>query len=293
MSEHTARGGDLLINISDGGMGIPEEHLRQLNRQLAHPSLADVAVVKQMGLFAVAHLALRHGIKVALEPRPGGGTTAVVRLPAALISKGARPGGWPGHAGEFLRAGAGGEVAATDPRRVAPRFTAGPQFAAGTDIARSDAVALPLGAPLPSWAPSASFAGTGPEPAGAEPGGALPIFESLESDYFHTHRHGLLRPGEPPTGEPSPGEPSASEPPASEPPVRQPPAGDLTSAGLPQRIPQDTLVPDAAVGPARPAPPAESAQIALGRLASFQRGSRRARGVAQMERNPQQPARDD
>ena len=119
MSERTARGGDLLINISDGGMGIPDEQLGQLNRQLAQPSLAAVAVVRQMGLFTVAHLAARHGIKVTLEPRPGGGTTAVVRLPVALISKGAKAGGWPGHTGEFLRAGARRGVAAADPRRAA------------------------------------------------------------------------------------------------------------------------------------------------------------------------------
>ena len=313
VSERAVRGGDLLINISDGGTGIPEEHLRELNGQLARPSPADVAVVKQMGLFAVAHLAARHAIKVALEPRPGGGTTAEVRLPVALVSPGARPGarpgGWPGHTGEFLRTGAGvGAVAAgADPRRSAPRFTAGPEFAPGPEIAGPDAVPLTLGAPLPSWTPSASFAGTGPEPAGAgaaaagaaaagpaaagsagtkavgtgpaavEPGGALPIFES---DYLHAHSHGLLRPSEPP----------ASQPQAT---AGSPLAGDLNSAGLPQRIPQATLVPGAAGDwGARPAAAAESAQFALGRLASFQRGSRRARGMAQMERDPQQPARD-
>jgi anti-sigma regulatory factor (Ser/Thr protein kinase) len=316
MSEHTARGGDLLINISDGGMGVPEEQLRQLNRQLARPSLADAAVVGQMGLFAVAHLALRHGIKVTLEPRPGGGTTAVVRLPLALISKGAKPGGWPGHAGEFLRAGARGGVAAADPRRAAPRFTAGPQFAAGPQIASPDAGALTLGAPLPSWAPSASFAGTvpesagawpagaglaGTEPAGTEPGAALPIFESLESDYFHAHSHGLLRPGEPQASQPTlTGQPDAAS--ASPAPATtgrpaatadSPAFGDRPSARLPQRIPQAALVRSAAADPGtRPATTTESAQIALGLLASFQRGSRRARGAVPMERDPQQPARD-
>ena len=295
VSERTVRGGGWLINISDGGTGISEEHLRELNRQLSRPSLADGAVVKQMGLFAVAHLAARHGIKVALEPRPGGGTMAEVRLPVALVSPGARPGGWPGRTGEFRRAGAGGEAVAAgaDPRRSAPRFTAGPQFAAGPEIARPDAVPLTLGAPLPSWA--SSFAGTGPEPAAAEPGAALPIFESLESDYLHTHSHSLHRPSEPPASEP----PAASASPASAisgwpaATAGAPAVDDLTSAGLPQRIPQATLVPGAAGDRGtRAAAAADSAQIALGRLASFQRGSRRARGVVPMERDPQQPARD-
>ncbi len=160
----------MLINISDGGMGIPEEQLRLLNRQLARPSLADATVVRQMGLFAVAHLAVRHGIKVTLEPRPGGGTTAVVRLPAALISKGAKPGGWPGHAGEFLRAKAGGRAVAgagaADPRRSAPRSAAGPEFSAGPEFA----------AEAPEFSAGSEFSAgpefsTGPEfAAGPEPG---------------------------------------------------------------------------------------------------------------------------
>ena len=298
MSERTARGGDLLISISDGGMGIPEEQLTQLNRQLAHPSLTDAAVVRQMGLFTVAHLAVRHGIKVTLEPRPGGGTTAAVRLPVGLISKGAKPGGWPGHAGEFLRAGGRGTVAAADPRRAAPRFTAGPQLTAGPQftagpqvtagpqIAGADAVALTLGAPLPTEAPSASFAGTVPESAGAgpaaagpagtgpagtgpagtgpagtgpagtgpaatgsagpEPGGVLPIFESLESDYVHAHSHGLLWTGEPPAGEPPAGEPPAGEPSGSEHAASEHAASEH-AAGEPQASqPTPTGMPDAA-----------------------------------------------
>src|ERR1035438_5316886 len=108
VSGYAAPGGGALMNITDGGTGMPQEQLRQLNWQLAHPPRVDVAVTRHMGLYAVAHLAARHGIKVALGLRPGGGTTAEVHLPAALISQDAEPGGWPGQAGEVLRAGAGG-----------------------------------------------------------------------------------------------------------------------------------------------------------------------------------------
>ncbi len=73
---HTVRGGGLLISIVDGGKGMPEDQLRHLNWRLAHPPLADMAVTRHMGLFAVAHLAARHGIMVGLERLPGGGTTA-------------------------------------------------------------------------------------------------------------------------------------------------------------------------------------------------------------------------
>jgi len=304
---HTVRGGDSLINITDGGMGLPEEQLRQLNWRLAHPSLADGAVARQMGLFAVAHLAARHGIKVALGLRPGGGTTAEVHLPAALISRDARPGGGPGQTGEVLQAGAGGGAdavaAAADPWPSAPRFAAGPESAVGPEIAMPDAVPLPLGAPLPSPAPAASFAVTVPEPAGAELGGTLPIFESVESDYFQTRDRDLRRPSEPQAGQPPPaGQPAAASASRAAPgggwpaamAVGTPAAGAPAPAGLPRRTPQANLVPGAAVDrEPRQAPAAEPAQIALDRLASFQRGSRRARAVTGMDRDAKQSAQDD
>jgi hypothetical protein len=166
-----------------------------------------------------------------------------------------------------------------------------------------DAVPLTLGAPLPSPAQATSFAVTVPEPLGSELGGALPIFESVESDYFHTRGGGLLRPSEPQAGQPTrAGQPAAASasgasaadgwPAAAA--ADTPAAGGLTSAGLPQRIPQANLVPGAADDRVtRQATAAESAQIARGRLASFQRGSRRARAVARMDRDAKQPARGD
>ena len=94
VSGHPVRGG-LLVSITDAGTGIAEEYLGQLNWQLAHPSDADTAVSQHMGLFAVAHLAARHGISVALDLPPEGGTAAEVYLPASLILPDA-PGPVPG-----------------------------------------------------------------------------------------------------------------------------------------------------------------------------------------------------
>ena len=120
---HTVRGGGLLISIVDGGKGMPEDQLRQLNGQLAHPPPADVAVTRHMGLFTVAHLAARHGIRVTLALPPGGGTTAEAYLPAALISEDSGRGGWPGQTGEVSRARAGGEPARwLRPRIRGPRL---------------------------------------------------------------------------------------------------------------------------------------------------------------------------
>ncbi len=167
----------------------------------------------------------------------------------------------------------------------------------------ADAIPLPLSAPLPSTGQAVTFAVTVPEPVGAELGGALPIFESVESDYFHTRDRDLLRPSEPQAGQPTlagqPAAVSASWASAADgwraPVAADTPAvGAPTSAGLPRRIPQANLVPGAAVDrETRQAPAAESAQIALGRLGSFQRGSRRARAVIRKDRDAKQSAQDD
>jgi signal transduction histidine kinase len=331
VSGRAARGGGWLISIADGGMGIPEEQLRQLNWQLAHPPLADAAVARHMGLFAVSHLAARQGINVTIGQPPGGGTTAEVHIPAGLISHGVRPGGWPGQAGDVLWAGVGEAAdalaAAADPRSGAPRLAvprlaAGPEVPVGPEITMPDAVPMPLGAPLPSQAPAASFAVTVPEPTGGETAG-LPIFESVESEYLRVHGSAPLRPSEPQVGQPaltgrpasaaasasrtsaaddSPAAaadtpvadtPVADTPTADTPAAATPAAGGLTSAGLPQRTPQANLVPGTVVD--REAPQgtvAESAQIARSRLATFQQGSRRARAVARMDRDAK-PAQDD
>jgi len=305
MSGHRVRGDGSLITITDGGTAMPEEQLRQLNWQLAHPHLADLTDAPHLGLFAVAQLAARHGIKVALGLSPGGGTSAEVHLPATLISPDAKPGGWPGAAGEALSTGAAGgaAAAATDPRRSAPRFPTGPEFAVGPEIATHDAVPLPLGAPLPSPTPSAPLAATVPESAGAELGGTLPIFESVESDYFHTHGQDLPGTGKPQASQRTvAGQPVAAPSASSASPADgwraaaadgTPAAGALTPAGLPQRIPRANLVPGtAAERETRQATAAESAQIALGRLASFQRGSRRARAVTRIDRDAKQSSGD-
>ena len=174
VSGHLARGGGLLVKIADAGMGVPEDELRQLNFQLAHAPDADGEVTRHMGLFAVAHLAARHGITVALALPPDGGTTAEVHLPAELISPDATP-GWrrgPGQAGDALRVRAGGRAGALDPLFVTPRFAAGPEPAPG--------------------------------PEGAAPNGGLPIFESAESEDPHVPAQVRSRVREPQAGPPAP-----------------------------------------------------------------------------------------
>jgi hypothetical protein len=303
VSGPTARGNGWLISITDGGLGMPEDQLRQLNWQLAHPPPPDGVVTRHVGLFTVAHLAARHGIKVALGLSPDGGTAVRVYFPAALTGQDTKP-DRSGRGSGVRRASVGGEpgavAVAPDPRVSAPRIAAGPEHPAEPETARPDAVPLPLAVPLPapvSVAPApvapAPVAVTVPEPPGPQAGGALPVFESVESAYLQARGRDLLQPGEPSVRPPT----LAAGTPAS---------SGRTASGLPQRVPQATPVPGAAAdresgaaappapaGPPSPAAPAASAQAAGSRLASFQRGSRRARAVAQTDRDANQPARGD
>jgi hypothetical protein len=120
--------------------------------------------------------------------------------------------------------------------------------------------------------------------------GRLPIFESVESDWFRRSRRGSDAP-EPgtPTEAPEPGTSTeAWSSPADEgwraAEVAQAPVSDgLTAAGLPQRVPQANLVPGRAgqAGAATQPGPARSAAQTKARLASFQRAVREARAAAQ------------
>src|SRR2546430_10510923 len=55
-----------------------------MNWRLDNPPVIDVSVSRHMGLFAVARLAERHGIRVRLRPRSPRGLTALVWLPDSV-----------------------------------------------------------------------------------------------------------------------------------------------------------------------------------------------------------------
>ena len=256
MSGRTARDGGWLVSIADHGIGMPEEQLRQLNEQLANPPLAEAAVDEHMGLFAVAHLSARHGIRVAIMQPPGGGTTVEVHIPATLISRATKPVSRAGEAGAIPRPGTReGSDAAPGPANrwsSAPRYADGPQLvtdseaAMGTDAALRHGVPL-LGAPLPSLAPPDPLAETVPEPVASQPED-LPIFDSVESEYLGAY------------------------------------GADRLGLSAPQNQPA-TMV-------HRRATAALSAQIARTRLASFQQGARRARAEAWIVREAKRTRED-
>ncbi|MFI7452413.1 nitrate- and nitrite sensing domain-containing protein [Nonomuraea sp. NPDC049714] len=80
------------VEVEDCGLGVEPAALAELNAQLATPPEFDLAGSDRMGIFVVSRLAARHGIKVTLRPSPYDGTTAILMLPASLLTPPEPPG---------------------------------------------------------------------------------------------------------------------------------------------------------------------------------------------------------
>ncbi|MET9243167.1 nitrate- and nitrite sensing domain-containing protein [Nonomuraea sp. NPDC003709] len=78
-------GGGAVLSISDSGIGMVPDELAQANERLSNVPTVDVSVSRRMGLFVVARLAHRHGIRVQLHLNDSKGLTATVFLPEALL----------------------------------------------------------------------------------------------------------------------------------------------------------------------------------------------------------------
>ena len=92
---HLLSSGGVLLEITDQGVGMGAEEMAHANWRLDNPPVVDVAVSRRMGLFVVARLAARHGIRVRLRPAASGGLIALVWLPDETIMHEA-PDGTPG-----------------------------------------------------------------------------------------------------------------------------------------------------------------------------------------------------
>src|SRR5580698_5283169 len=79
--------GGVLIEISDRGIGVSEARLADMNWRLDNRPAIDVSVSRHMGLFAVARLAERHGVRVRLRPAQPQGLSALVWLPDSVIER--------------------------------------------------------------------------------------------------------------------------------------------------------------------------------------------------------------
>ncbi|MFD9411731.1 nitrate- and nitrite sensing domain-containing protein [Streptomyces sp. NPDC059989] len=75
------------LEIHDRGLGMNPDALLDANLRLAETPEFELSDTDRLGLFVVSRLAQRHSVKVALQPSPYGGTTAVVFLPVELLTE--------------------------------------------------------------------------------------------------------------------------------------------------------------------------------------------------------------
>ncbi|WP_030303385.1 nitrate- and nitrite sensing domain-containing protein [Streptomyces katrae] len=114
LGERVANG--FTLEIHDRGLGMNPEALLDANLRLAETPEFELSDTDRLGLFVVSRLAQRHGVKVVLQPSPYGGTTAVVFLPAALLTEAPETNG----TGLRLGDGKGGRANGHGPGRPAP-----------------------------------------------------------------------------------------------------------------------------------------------------------------------------
>ncbi|MFI2375878.1 nitrate- and nitrite sensing domain-containing protein [Streptomyces sp. NPDC018964] len=91
--------GEVMLSVQDEGIGMTGERLERLNSRLSDfdPEATYDAETEEglgLGLYVVARLAHRHGVRVELRERKQGGIAAVVVLPDPLLAP-ATPGAVP------------------------------------------------------------------------------------------------------------------------------------------------------------------------------------------------------
>ena len=74
------------IEVEDRGLGLSATEYNTYNALLSAPPEFDLADSDRLGLFVVARLAERHGIRVLMRRSPFGGTTSIVLVPRGLVA---------------------------------------------------------------------------------------------------------------------------------------------------------------------------------------------------------------
>jgi hypothetical protein len=264
--------GGVLIQVSDSGVGVSEARLAEMNRRLDDPPAIDESVSRHMGLFAVARLAERHGVRVRLRAGTPQGLTALVWLPDSIAERGTsqysdlpqrlasfQASRTPGQHGAAISSATDSRAGIGQPDALAP--------AMGTGAGTSETV--PTASPATSnWFTSRRSPATGTAEAYSRPPDAVPRPEGA---------------GHPVTDAWAEGRHAAQI-------IANPVRSDRTVAGMPRRVPHANLLPGSADGgqPAVSWPadaregqtpavlPQRSPEIARSRLSGFQRGARRA-----------------
>ncbi|MET9520288.1 nitrate- and nitrite sensing domain-containing protein [Streptomyces sp. NPDC002994] len=105
------------LEIHDRGLGMTPEALLDANLRLAETPEFELSDTDRLGLFVVSRLAQRQNVRVSLQQSPYGGTTAVVFIPAALLTDAPETNGTGFRLDRKHSAGAGGTGEAGESRR--------------------------------------------------------------------------------------------------------------------------------------------------------------------------------
>ncbi|MFE9622320.1 ATP-binding protein [Streptomyces sp. NPDC006527] len=154
------------ITIADHGLGMSAERLGEENARLVRRERLDLVPTKVLGLFVVGALARRWDVDVTLSRTPGGGVTAEVSIPSALLLTPSGT-GLPGIGTTGVTSSAPGAVPSPAARAALPASassSAGPSPSVSVPPEEADAQEP---GPLPRRVPrraSTDAEGTRPEP---------------------------------------------------------------------------------------------------------------------------------
>ncbi|MFE9105887.1 sensor histidine kinase [Actinomadura geliboluensis] len=311
------------IDIEDRGLGMTDEKLAEINERIVDPPEFNLRSSVQLGLFVVAKLAERYGVRVSLKRSAYGGTTAVVVIPQDLVVEAGtaqapaattenglavrQPAAVPAGASEQGREGSGSVVTLTRQAGSPPALVAVPPPAPEPDDAPAPQPAGPRGGdptttgPLSgdpnTTGPLADPNTTGPQAAEPRTTGPQTVTTATgpQTTGPQTAPAGAPAPSRPP-GEPAPpgglaatgGGDSATSHPEDQPPVTD----STTPSGLPVRVPQANLAaplrtdePVVAQEPDEPDVPGRSPEEIQRIMGSYQRGTRLARTAVESRGN--------
>ncbi len=317
------------LEIEDRGLGMTQEAIDEANRRLVEPPDFDPTDSARLGLFVVAQLANRHGIRVSLRASAYAGVTAIVLIPGELVTAGTGPAALPAgpSSPERMRerplVGSGND----DPSR---RSLAALQWQ-GTEELRQVTVAgrpvtingtatpIPQQHSTPSPGPAPAPLEWAPDPtAGLRPplglGGPAPssVADGLSAEGLVQRRR--RRPVDLGTSVPPQIDPAGVAPRTAEPPTAptsatplfaapvSPAAGDALPSiedGLPRRVRQANLVPQLRRQAGAPPPddevtaPLRSPEQMRSIMSALQQGTTRGRiDAARYVEDPASPAED-
>jgi signal transduction histidine kinase/outer membrane murein-binding lipoprotein Lpp len=170
--------GGVLLDVTDGGVGISDQEMGHANWRLDNPPVVDVGVSRRMGLFVVGRLAARHGVRVRLRHASSGGLTALVWLPDTVAQQEGAPLGRlrPFGVEDYgpapsLSAPPAGTPAALPTRQAGAGYSQPGGAAAAAAAARIPRFSPPTTSPQPRE-------GSGPQPLPTRTGGAARGFSS-------------------------------------------------------------------------------------------------------------------